>query len=122
MSTTGRTKSAGSKGKQPSGAERSDQQSVAARTPASSASIQWDDSKMVTNFADVVNLQSTREQMCLFFGMNQSWSSGKDTADKPVRVELNNRIILSPHAAKRLSLALNDILEKYESRFGELKL
>ena len=77
---------------------------------------------MMTNFADVVNLQSTREQMCLFFGTNLSWSSDKDEANNPVRVELNSRIILSPHAAKRLSLALNDILEKYESRFGELKL
>jgi Protein of unknown function (DUF3467) len=63
------------------------------------SAVNWDDSKMVTHFANVVNIQSTLEQVDLFFGTNQTWNV---PSDRRVQVELNNRIILSPHAAKRL--------------------
>jgi hypothetical protein len=32
----------------------------------------WDDSRMVTHFANVVNIQSTLEQIDLFFGTNKT--------------------------------------------------
>jgi len=45
---------------------------------------------MATHFANVVNVQSTREQVDLFFGTNQTWN----IADGPaVSVDLTNRII-----------------------------
>src|ERR1700754_2583303 len=83
------------------------------------ASVNWDDSKMATHFANVVNIQSTLEQVDLFFGTNQTWSVPND---RRVQVELSNRIILSPHAAKRLWLALGGVLESYEARHGELRI
>jgi len=76
-----------------------------------------DDQKMATSFANVVNIQSTREQVDLFFGTNQTWNAGND---KTLTIELSNRIILSPFAAKRLSLALNGVMREYESRHGQL--
>lgn len=94
----------------------------APQVPASTSDIHWDDSKLVSHYADVVNLQSTREQVYLFFGTNQTWSLSEKGSDAPVRVELNSRVVLSPHAAKRLLLALDDILKKYESRFGEIRV
>jgi hypothetical protein len=83
------------------------------------SAVNWDDSKMVTHFANVVNIQSTLEQVDLFFGTNQTWNV---PSDRRVQVELNNRIILSPHAAKRLWLALGGVLEGYENRHGELRI
>jgi hypothetical protein len=83
------------------------------------SAVKWDDSKMVTHFANVVNIQSTLEQVDLFFGTNQTWNV---PSDRRVQVELNNRIILSPHAAKRLWLALGGVLEGYENRHGELRV
>jgi hypothetical protein len=83
------------------------------------SAVNWDDSKMVTHFANVVNIQSTLEQVDLFFGTNQTWNL---PSDRRVQVELNNRIILSPHAAKRLWLALGGVLEGYETRHGELRI
>jgi Protein of unknown function (DUF3467) len=83
------------------------------------SAVKWDDSKMATHFANVVNIQSTLEQVDLFFGTNQTWNV---PSDRRVQVELNNRIILSPHAAKRLWLALGGVLEGYESRHGELRI
>lgn len=81
------------------------------------ANLQWDDSKMVTSFANVVNIQSTREQVDLFFGTNQTWNAG---ADGKLSIELSNRLIVTPYAAKRLSIALNGVLREYESRYGAL--
>ena len=54
---------------------------------------------MVTHFANVVNIQSTLEQVDLFFGTNKTWNIGNE---RQVHVELTDRVILSPHAAKRL--------------------
>jgi hypothetical protein len=83
------------------------------------SAVNWDDSKMATHFANVVNIQSTLEQVDLFFGTNQTWNV---PSNRRVQVELNNRIILSPHAAKRLWLALGGVLEGYEARHGELRI
>jgi hypothetical protein len=95
------------------------QESPATTDSSVLSAVNWDDSKMATHFANVVNIQSTQEQVDLFFGTNQTWNL---PSDKRVRVELNNRIILSPHAAKRLWLALGGVLEGYEARHGELRV
>ncbi len=79
--------------------------------------LHWDDKGMTTHFANVVNIQSTREQVDLFFGTNQTWNT---TDEQPLSIELSNRLILSPFAAKRLSLALNRVLREYEERYGAL--
>jgi hypothetical protein len=88
-------------------------------TPANARDTQlrWDDSRMSTHFANVVNIQSTREQVDLFFGTNQTWNV---TDERPLSIELSNRLILSPYAAKRLSIALNGVLREYEQRYGAL--
>jgi hypothetical protein len=83
------------------------------------AKLTWDDTKMTTNFANVVNIQSTREQVDLFFGTNQTWNTAGDST---LSIELSNRMILSPFAAKRLSVALSRVLREYETRYGILDI
>ena len=83
------------------------------RTPA----VRWNDRTMATHFANVVNVQSTREQVDLFFGMNQTWNA---SGDSQVVVDLSNRIVLSPFAAKRLWAVLGGVLQEYEARHGAL--
>jgi hypothetical protein len=85
--------------------------------PPRSTSVQWNDREMATHFANVVNVQSTREQVDLFFGMNRTWNV---TGDGQVSVDLTNRIILTPFAAKRLWLVLGNVLREYEARHGAL--
>ena len=70
-----------------------------------------------TSFANVVNIQSTREQVDLFFGTNQTWNAA---TDKMLSIELSNRVILSQFAAKRLSVALARVIKEYEARYGAL--
>jgi hypothetical protein len=85
---------------------------------ATQTTLRWDDSKMTSTYANVCNVSSTREEVTLLFGTNQSWHTGQ----KELTVQLTDRIILNPFAAKRLSLLLNNIIKEYENRFGELKL
>lgn len=79
----------------------------------------WDDSKMTTSFANVVNVSSTREEVTLFFGTNQTWNV---SMRGQVKVQLSDRIILTPYAAKRLWLLLGGLIQEYENRHGVLDL
>ncbi len=88
--------------------------------PASrEAELHWDDSRMSTSFANVVNIQSTREQLDLLFGISQS--PGVAT-ENTLSIAVSNRIILSPYAAKRLSTALAGVVREYESRYGTIQV
>ena len=90
--------------------------------PTSSPKIIWDDSKMQTSYSNVVNGTSTREEVSVFFGTNQTWNVQDRENIKEVTVELTNRIVLNPFAAKRLLIVLNRIVDEYEKRFGTLDL
>ena len=86
--------------------------------PAAPA-VNWDDSEMRTVYANVVNAASTREEVTVFFGSNQTWNPSDA---KEFDVKLLERVILNPHAAKRLFVLLGAVLAQYEKRFGEIKL
>lgn len=87
-------------------------------TPAA-PTVDWDDSDMRSTYANVVNASSTREEVTLFFGTNQTWNPSKA---KEFHVHLTDRMVLNPHAAKRLWVLLGAILSEYESRFGKLEV
>ncbi len=91
----------------------------ASKPEAERKGIEWIDSGMATHFANVVNVQGTREQIDLFFGTNRTWNV---TPESGVTVELSNRLILTPLAAKRLASVLNNVLREHEARYGALNL
>jgi hypothetical protein len=80
--------------------------------------LKWDDSNMKSSYANVCNVMSTREEVVLMFGVNQAWHGGQ----KEVTIQLTDRIILSPHAAKRLSVLLSNLIKQHEDRFGTLNI
>jgi hypothetical protein len=80
--------------------------------------VKWDDSNMKSSYANVCNAMSTREEVVLMFGVNQAWHAGQ----KEVTIQLTDRIILSPHAAKRLSLLLGNLVKQHEERFGAINI
>ena len=90
-----------------------------AETPeeAQKTRIRWDGSKMTSTYANVCNVTSTREEVTMLFGTNQSFNP----AQSELTVELSNRVILNPYAAKRLSQALSNVMKEYEARFGVLQ-
>lgn len=82
------------------------------------ATIQWDVSKMESSYANVCNVSCTREEFTLLFGMNKTWDPGQ----RKLTVDMTDRIIVNPFAAKRLSMLLGNVIGQYESRFGEIHL
>jgi hypothetical protein len=78
--------------------------------------VRWNTVQLKSSYANVCNVTSTREEVVLNFGVNQSW----ERTQGEVEIQLTNRIVLSPFAAKRLSLMLTDLMRGYESRYGEL--
>jgi hypothetical protein len=80
--------------------------------------IRWDDSNMRSSYFNVCNVAGTREEIILLLGVNQAWH--RDV--KEVTVQLQERVILNPYAAKRLSTLLNRVIHEYEQRYGTLQL
>jgi hypothetical protein len=85
---------------------------------AGQTKIVWDDSNMRSVYANVSNVAGGREEIVLLFGMNQSWHA----AQKEVKVQLTDRVVLSPFAAKRLSMLLSAVVADYEKKFGQLEI
>ncbi|MGF7206225.1 hypothetical protein GGE65_000786 [Skermanella aerolata] len=61
-------------------------------------------------------MASTREEVMFLFGTSQNWHNGQDD----VVVELSNRLIMTPSAAKRLLIILHQTVEQYEKQFGKI--
>jgi hypothetical protein len=80
--------------------------------------IVWDDTAMHSVYANVTNVTGGREELILLFGMNQAWQPGQ----KEIKVQLTERVVLSPFAAKRLAFLLNNTLAEYERQFGSLDI
>ena len=86
---------------------------------AKNPKVVWDDANMKTSYANVVNATSTREEVTVFFGTNQTWNVQKG---QEFTVQLSDRVVLNPYAAKRLWTLMGAVLKEYESRYGDLDL
>jgi len=98
--------------------EKSGKETGSPNQPAGQPKIVWDDSNMRSAYANVVNVAGGLEEIVLLFGINQSWQAGQEE----VKVKLSDRIVLSPFAAKRLAVLLNNVLKNYESQYGKLEV
>jgi hypothetical protein len=80
--------------------------------------VRWETSQMTSAYANVCNVNSTREEVVLVFGTNERWNPEAEE----LTVRVSNRLIMSPYAAKRLHLLLGNIIQQYEQRFGKLDI
>ena len=91
-----------------------------APTALNGTTINWDDSEMVSAYANVGTATANREEFFLLLGTHQHWrGSREETAE--VDVKLANRIVMSPFAAKRLAVILTQSIKAYENQFGEIE-
>ncbi len=91
--------------------------SQSTRPTNAAPTVQFDVSNLQSSYANVCNVSSTREEVVLAFGVNNVWERGQAN----IQVQLTNRIVLNPFAAKRLAAVLTRVVTEYESRFGTLK-
>lgn len=94
--------------------EQQQQQQQTSETPT----LRWDDARMQTRYANVVQVTGTREEIAILLGTHQAWH--KEV--KEVVVPLEERLLLNPYAAKRLLLQLGILLRGYEARYGPIPL
>ena len=78
----------------------------------------WDDSGLNLSYANVVNVTSSREEVSLLFGINQTWNANEGE----LKVKLTERVVLSPFAGKRLLVLLAGVIKEYEARYGALDI
>lgn len=95
---------------------------AAAGTGQSQAEMQsrmvWGDSNLQKVGIDATKLIEGLEEIVLLFGMSQSRQPG----EKEIKVQLSDRIVLSPFSAKRLSILLNNVLQNQVREPEELDI
>lgn len=79
--------------------------------------IKLNSNNLKSTYCNMCNANTTREEVVLNFGVNQSWDRGQGDLE----VALEHRIILSPFAAKRFMQMMTQLMQEYENRYGELK-
>jgi hypothetical protein len=79
--------------------------------------VKWNVEHMKSSYVNFANANSTREEVVMNFGLNNSW----DRNQAEMEIELAHRIVMSPFAVKRLAELLNKLMAEYENRYGELK-
>ncbi len=77
-----------------------------------------DVTSLSTSYANVVGIAANINEVYLTFGLNTDPYNPAPTE----AVKLDNRVIMTPDAAKRLCLNLNATLAAYEQRFGVIEL
>lgn len=88
-------------------------------TEARQPDLKLDTSQLKSSYCNVCSATSTREEVVLTFGINQSWDLQQQGAG-PMEVQLLHRIILSPAAAKRFHELLTRLMKEHEARHGAL--
>lgn len=78
--------------------------------------IRIDDSGVKSSYSNVCNANSTRDEVVLNFGINQSW----DRTGSELEIQLHHRVIMSPHAARRLHDMLGSLIDEHEKRYGPI--
>ena len=87
---------------------------------ADTPTLRWDDSKMQTRYANVVQVTGTREEIAILLGTHRIVNLQADV--KEVVVPLEERVLLTPSAAKRLLLQMTILLRAYEVKYGTIPL
>ncbi len=82
------------------------------------ATPQIDTASMRTSYANVCRIAQTPNEVIVDFGLNPNFFG--NILDEPLK--LDNRVILSHDAAKRLCIHLTATIQNFESRYGTIEL
>lgn len=91
------------------------------KTTMGGMTINWHAEHMNSTYANIGTATASREEFFLLFGSHQNWH-GAEKEKTEADVDLTQRIVMNPFAAKRMALILGQAVKAYEERFGELKL
>ena len=84
--------------------------------------INVDERNMSTAYANGFRTNGTAEEVMLDFGMNVMQPVAKKAGPAEMTFTVNNRTVMNYYAAKRLAIALSQLVRRHEDQFGELEL
>lgn len=79
--------------------------------------INWNVDNLKSSYVNFANVNSSRDEVVLNFGVNNNW----DRTVQEVDINLEHRIVMGPFSAKLLSDLLLKLIAEYEGRYGEVK-
>jgi len=79
--------------------------------------INIDDSDAPVTYSTLVRVGGSAEELVLDFA-----GPLRPTSQNTAVMKVDQRIIMSPWAAKRLALALSQAIERYEATYGQLEI
>jgi hypothetical protein len=81
-----------------------------------------DERNLRTSYANGFRTTATEEELVLDFGLNHVQPSTQRSGERKMVFQANERIIMSYYSAKRLAIALGQIVSRHERDFGELEM
>ncbi|MHA3772976.1 DUF3467 domain-containing protein [Verrucomicrobiota bacterium sgz303538] len=85
--------------------------------PSPLPQVRWEDSgSQRTSRPNVCNVSSNRDEVTVLFGTAPSFLPGQEE----LTVRLDERVVLTPMAAKLLGQLINNVVRDYEAKFGPL--
>ena len=89
----------------------------ASAEPVPQAQVTVDDADAKVLYSKQVLVSGTDEDITLDFGANI-----RPTGNNTGKLKIDQRVILSPFAAKRLAITLGQVVTRYEQTYGTLEL
>jgi len=85
--------------------------------------IRFDEQNLRTSYANNVRINATADEVLLDFGLLGPYSGPGQTPGQAEFVfTVGERIVMNFFQAKRLALALGQLIRRHEEQFGELEL
>jgi len=85
-----------------------------------------DERNMKTGYANAFRTNGTAEEIMLDFGVNLMNPAAQpkqgEQAQPEIVFQVNDRVIMNYYSAKRLALALGQLIRRHEEQFGTLEL
>ena len=78
----------------------------------------WNDSNMKSLYVNATNVLGGREEIMMLLGLNQAWNMNQGK----VKVDIAERVVMTPYTAKRLAIMLSATLKAYEAKFGTIDI
>jgi len=92
------------------------------QTGQQQVTLRIDERAMSMCYANAFRTNGSAEEVMLDFGVNELRPGPQPKGQPEIIFQVKERVILNYYSAKRLALALGNIVRRYEEQFGNLEL
>jgi len=108
--------------KGPGEGEKPIEQQAREQTGQRQIRLRVDERNMRTSYANMFRTNGTTDEVMLDFGLNVPIPPSGPEAQGEILFQVTDRIVLNYYSAKRLAIALSQLIRRHEDQFGELEL